>query len=297
MPQQLCVASIGFFDGVHVGHRYLISQVKEAASRLGMASALITFPVHPRLVMNADYTPELLTSYEEKIDLLAATGIDYCIVLPFTPDIARFTARDFMNTILKNQCHVGALVIGHDHRFGHNRTDDFTDYCAYGRELGIEVIRGRACVLHNTTVSSSVIRRLIREGDIALANRYLGYNYRLEGVVTDGHKVGRTLGFPTANLQIRQTFKLLPPDGVYAVHVEVDGKEYAGMLNIGQRPTMDNGTNRSIEVHILQFNSDIYDFPLTLRFVQFIRNELKFASKEALKEQLEADRRRVEELL
>ncbi|NDV57659.1 bifunctional riboflavin kinase/FAD synthetase [Bacteroides sp. 519] len=289
-----CVASIGFFDGVHRGHRYLIEQVKQEAAKKGVASALITFPVHPRLVMDQSYKPELLTSHKEKLNLLSQTGLDYCIVLDFTPEMSRLSAKAFMETILK-QYNVCGLVIGHDHRFGHNRSEGFDDYCRFGKELGIDVIRARAYVIDDTTISSSVIRRLLQQGEVSQANSYLGYNYFLEGIVTGGHQVGRTLGFPTANLKI-DSYKLIPADGVYAVRVSVAGKEYTGMLNIGRRPTIDNGTDRTIEVHILHFHSDIYDFPVKLSFVEFIRPEMKFSGKEELRAQLQKDAIRVEEV-
>ena len=290
------VASIGFFDGVHLGHRYLIEQVKEEAARQGICSAVITFPVHPRQVMNADYQPELLTSYEDKLKLLADTGIDYCIVLDFTPDIAKLTAWEFMNTILKERYSVQGLVIGHDHRFGHNRSEGFEEYCSFGNKLGINVVRAHACVIDNVTVSSSVIRRLLHACDITSANHYLGYSYSLEGVVVGGHRIGRTLGFPTANLRVDQACKLIPGEGVYAVRVTVAGSDYAGMLSIGHRPTLNNGNDRSIEVHILNFHSDIYNFPIKLSFVRFIRPDLKFPTIEELRMQLVEDKKTTEHI-
>lgn len=295
--RSLCAAAIGFFDGVHLGHRYLIQQVKETAASKGLSSVLITFSVHPRKVMNVSYKPELLTSYEEKQELLEATGIDYCYTMDFTPELSRLTAREFMATVLKERCGVSALVIGYDHRFGHNRNEGFDDYCRYGSELGIDVIRAHARTINGITVSSSAIRRLLHAGDVALAASYLGYDYGLEGKVVGGYKVGRTMGFPTANLSVANSDRLIPADGVYAVRVFVDGNTYAGMLNVGHRPTIDNGNNRSIEVHILRFHSDIYDHQIRISFVQRIRSEMKFSGKEALIEQLVKDARVVEALL
>lgn len=290
-----CVASIGFFDGVHLGHRYLIEQVKMEAERRHMHSALITFPVHPRQVMNADYQPELLTSFEEKLELLADTGIDYCIVLNFTPELATLSARKFMGTILSDIYNVHGLVIGHDHRFGHNRAEGFDQYVGFGRELGIEVIRAHACIMDGVTVSSSVIRRLLHAGRVEPAGLYLAYPYFLEGTVVGGHRVGRTLGFPTANLRIDQPFKLIPADGVYAVRVRVAGSEHRGLLSIGTRPTINNGNDRSIEVHILNFDADIYNHPITLYFDAFMRHQVKFDDREALRLQMVKDREEVEE--
>lgn len=292
-----CVAAIGFFDGVHVGHLYLIEQVRQQARARGLCSAIVTFPVHPRQVMNATYKPELLTSYPDKLRLLETTGIDYCFALDFTPEISHLTAYDFMRSILKERYHVEGLVIGYDHRFGYNRSDGFDDYMQYGQELGIDVIRARACVINNVTISSSAIRRLLQNGDVALAANYLGYEYFLDGVVVGGYKVGRTLGFPTANLSITDPDRLIPVDGVYAVWVSIKNTVYAGMLNIGHRPTINNGDNRSIEVHILHFHDDIYDCPIHVSFVQRIRHEMKFAGKEELVEQLNKDAQVVKELL
>lgn len=203
-----CVATIGFFDGVHAGHRYLIQQVKEIAAAKGLRSALVTFPVHPRKVMNAEYRPELLTTPEEKISLLADIRVDYCLMLDFTPEISRLTAREFMTQLLKERYQVKYLVIGYDHRFGHNRSEGFEDYVRYGKEIGIEVIRAKAYTSNieignepNIPVSSSLIRKLLHEGEVSLAAHCLKYEYFLDGIVVGGYQVGRKIGFPTANLR------------------------------------------------------------------------------------------------
>lgn len=296
-----CVATIGFFDGVHTGHRYLIQQVKEIAAARGLRSALVTFPVHPRKVMNADYHPELLTTAEEKIRLLAETGVDYCLMLDFTPDISRLSAKEFMTRLLKERYQVKYLVIGYDHRFGHNRSESFEDYVRYGEEIGIEVIRARAVTSdietsdsQNVPVSSSLIRTLLHQGDVDAAARCLGYEYFLDGTVVGGYQVGRKIGFPTANLCVDDPEKLIPADGVYAVWVTLDGKTYMGMLNIGMRPTIDNGPNRTIEVNILHFHSDIYNKTIRLTFVKRTRPELKFDNIDALIGQLHKDAEEVE---
>lgn len=292
-----CVAAVGFFDGVHLGHHYLIGQVRKMAAAKGMCSALITFPVHPRQVMNDAYRPELLTSYDEKLKLLETTGIDYCFVLEFTPDLSRLTAYGFMRSVLKNPCNVQTLVVGYDHRFGHNRSETVDDYCRYGLELDIEVVRACAQTMGEAMISSSMIRRLLRAGDVALAASYLNYEYFLNGTVVGGYKVGRTIGFPTANIRLADGDKLIPADGVYAVRVRVGGNDFAGMLNIGHRPTISNGQHRSIEVHILHFHADIYDCPIRISFVQRIRSEIKFENREQLIRQLSEDAGRVEKLL
>lgn len=294
---QPCVATIGFFDGVHRGHCYLIEQVCAIADEKGYASAVITFPVHPRLIIHPDFHPALLTSCEEKIDRLGQTGLDYCMMLDFSAELSAFSARQFMEFLYQHY-NICVLVIGYDHRFGHNRVDDFTNYLEYGKELGIEVVMAQAYADDKkAAISSSLIRNYLLEGDVVSAAARLGYNYYLDGKVVSGYRVGRKIGFPTANLCVEDRFKLVPADGVYAVHVTVAGKVYAGMLNIGKRPTLDNGMDRSIEVHILRFNSDIYDQFIRLSFIQYVRPEKKFASIEDLIVQLHKDAETVEAIL
>lgn len=292
-----CVATIGFFDGVHQGHRFLINQIKAVARAKGLRSALITFSAHPRKVMQKDYQPQLLSTPKEKAELLATTGVDYCIVLDFTPEIARLTACEFMENILKQKLNVASLVIGYDHRFGHNRAEGFDDYYQYGTKIGMEVLRAKACIINDVNVSSSVIRLFLQEGEIDMATKCLGYNYYLDGTVVDGYKVGRTIGFPTANLKVEDQDKLVPADGVYAVKVTVAGQEYMGMLDIGHRPTFNNGTNKSIEVNILDFNSDIYEQFIRITFIRRIRSDIKFKKVEDLIAQLHRDEAEVRRIL
>ena len=290
-PQLLApsVATIGFFDGVHLGHRYLINQVKLAASQNGWSSSIITFPVHPRQVIQSDYQPQLLSSPEEKIELLASTGVDNCILLPFTRELSLLTAKEFMQ-LLYNDYKVRMLVIGYDHRFGHNRTETFEDYCRYGRELGIHIMQASAYTQEQDKVSSSAIRRALQTGDIRTASKFLGYHYYLEGTVVGGYKVGRKIGFPTANLQVDFPNKLIPSIGVYAVYVYVNGEKHKGMLNIGYRPTINNGTDLSIEVHILDFQGDIYHQKMRIEFIEFLRPEEKFHSVDELILQMQKDK-------
>lgn len=290
-PQSLppTVASIGFFDGVHLGHRHLINQVKLAASQCGWCSSIITFPVHPRQVIQSDYQPQLLSSPEEKIELLASTDVDNCILLPFTRELSMLTAREFMQ-LLYDKYKVRMLVIGYDHRFGHNRTETFEDYCRYGRELGILIMQATAYTQEQDKVSSSAIRRALLSGDVSTAKKYLGYHYFLEGTVVDGYKVGRKIGFPTANLRVDFPHKLIPSIGVYAVYVYVGGQRWKGMLNIGHRPTLDNGNDLSIEVHILDFQGDIYHQKMRIEFIEFLRPEMKFGSVDELVLQMQKDK-------
>ena len=290
-PQALTpsVATIGFFDGVHLGHRHLINQVKMAASLNGWCSSIITFPVHPRQIIQSDYQPSLLSSPEEKIELLATTGIDNCILLPFTKELSQLTAWEFMQ-LLYEQYQVRMLVIGYDHRFGHNRAETFEDYCRYGRELGIHIMQATAYTQEQDKVSSSAIRRALLSGEVSTAAKYLGYPYFLQGTIVGGYQVGRKIGFPTANLRVDFSNKLIPSVGVYAVYVYVNGQKYKGILNIGHRPTLNNGADLSIEVHIIDFEADIYHQPMRIEFIDFLRTEAKFQSTEELALQIQKDK-------
>lgn len=288
------VATVGFFDGVHRGHQYLIQQVAEEARRRGLASLLVTFPQHPAQVLRPDAAKPLLTTADEKRERLAMSGADYVAMLPFTAELARLSAREFMADVLLQQLHVQVLLVGYDHRFGRNRSEGFDDYVRIGRELGIEVKAADALLLASSAVSSSLVRSHLLAGDVEKANEWLGYDYFLDGHVVDGFHVGRTIGYPTANVQPDCAAKLVPHDGAYAVRVTLaDGSEVVGMLNIGCRPTLDNGTARSIEVHLLDFHADLYAQRIRVHFLRFLRPEQRFASVEALRQQLEADERAV----
>ncbi len=289
------VATIGFFDGVHRGHCCLIHQVIEEAKKRGLKSVLLTFPEHPAKVLRPDVEMKLLTIQEEKEELLATSGADFVAFLPFTRELAQLSAHDFMQQVLKEQLQVKVLVIGYDHRFGHNRDEGFEDYVRYGKELGIEVVQAKEldCGKH---VSSSTIRKALAQGDVAVAQDYLGYPYFLEGEVVEAFHIGRKIGFPTANIHVSHD-KLIPQNGVYAVSVRLeDGTEAYGMLNIGSRPTLDNGSHVSIEVHIFHFHENIYGKHLRISFLKYIRKEQKFDSLEELQAQLERDKEECEKL-
>lgn len=290
------VATIGCFDGVHLGHRFLIEQVCAEADRRKLASALITFPVHPRQVMQSKYCPQLLSCLSQKTELLLRQQADYCLLFPFTQELSLLSARDFMQQ-LHERFHIGVLVIGYDHRFGHNRREGFDDYCRYGQELGMEVVQAAPLRMDGISVSSSLIRELLLAGDVQRANHYLGYSYYLNGQVVGGHQIGRTLGFPTANLHPLCAEKLIPAHGVYAVYVYLDDTRYRGIMNIGRRPTIDNGSQTSIEVHILDFSGDIYRHTLKVELAAYLRPEQRFPSTEALIEQMGKDRQRAVTLL
>lgn len=291
------VATIGFFDGVHRGHQYLISRLMEQAAAAGMPSMVITFDRHPREVLGSNYQPRMLSTLSEKLQRLRQTGVDRCEVLSFTPQLAALTAREFMQHVLKEQLNVGKLYIGYDNRFGHNREEGFDDYVRYGREMGIEVIHNDAFHLNQVNISSSVVRSFLDEGEVELANQCLGYNYTVEGGVVDGVQEGRKMGFPTANIEPSYALKLIPAPGVYAVKVRVEGTDewLSGMMNIGTRPTF--GENKlSLEVHILHFSGNLYGRTLAVSFVKRLRAERRFSSPSALRNQLIRDEQAVEEL-
>ena len=304
------IATIGSFDGVHRGHRCLLRQVRRIADERALKAVAITFGTPPRSVLGKGDCPKLTTA-DERALLLRQLGMDEVAVLDFTPQMAEMTARDFMQQILKEQLHVAVLVIGYDHRFGRGRSEGFDDYVRYGRELGIEVVRGEACTEDGEPISSTRIRHLLAEGKVAGAALLLGYRYALQGKVVGGYREGRKMGFPTANIRPLDANKLIPADGVYAVWVNVVDNENEnnfqfsifnsqfkkGMLNIGYRPTLNNGRERSIEVHILDFEGDLYGKAITVKFVHRLREERTFVSLDELTAQLREDRERVRELL
>lgn len=294
--EQGIVATIGFFDGVHVGHRFLIKELQDWGKELNMPSAVITFPEHPRQVLHSDYRPKLLDTFQEKMERLETTGIDYCIALDFTYELSLYSAADFIR-LLAEEYHVKGLLIGYDHRFGHDRSDGFEQYVEYGGQVGMEVRKTSPYDEGNIRVSSSEIRRLLQEGKVEMANALLTYPYQLRGRIVSGYKVGRTIGFPTANIEVDSPYKLLPKVGVYAVWVELLGKRYKGMLYIGKRPTLQNGDNLTIEVNILGFSGNAYNDEITVSFVYAVREDKTFESVEALREQLERDRQTVDKLL
>lgn len=295
MPEMTpSVATIGFFDGVHDGHCYLIKQVKDKAASLGLSSMVVTFAEHPRKVLQSEYQPQMLSTLEEKLELLSSTGIDTCAVLRFNKSMASMSAKDFMQQILYRQLNVKCLVIGYDHRFGHNRAEGFDEYVEYGKQLGMDIVRSRALTVDGENVSSSLIRHFLQQGDVVKAGQNLGYTYTITGRVVSGFHIGRKLGFPTANIDPLGVEKMIPAAGVYAVTVKVQGatKMHYGMMNIGMRPTF-QGDRLSLEVHILDMEEDLYGKNLSISFVRRIRAERKFGSQEELVAQLHKDKESV----
>lgn len=297
--KQPCVGTIGFFDGVHRGHRFLIGCVTSAAKDSDLQSVVITFDKHPRQVLQSDYVPQLLTTTEEKLQLLSETGIDRVVVLHFTPEMAAMSAFDFMDTVLHRQLNMRKLIIGYDNHFGQGGNEGFSDYIRYGKELGIDVEAAPPFEPGGGVhVSSSQVRRLLAEGDIVSANQCLGYTYTLGGTVTHGFAEGRRIGFPTANIDPQTVEQMIPAAGVYAVSVMLPGHSgsFGGMLNIGSRPTF-GGKDVTIEVNIFDFIGNLYEQKLRVGFLGRIRSERKFSSVEALAAQLADDRLKAETIM
>lgn len=279
------VATIGMFDGVHRGHQFVLRQVVEEARRRGLQAMAITFD-------HSLHREQVLTSLDEKRRLIGDMGIQRIEVLSFSEQLRQMTAYEFMSLVLRKQLGVSVLLTGYDNRFGRNREEGFDDYVGYGRQLGIEVLQLPA----EGNVSSSLIRRLLAEGCVAEAAQALGHPYQITGRVTHGEHIGTRLGYPTANLLPVEACQLVPAPGVYAVCVELAGSVYAGMMNIGHRPTFD-GSQTTLEVHILHWSADLYGSNVTVRFIERLRSEQRFESEEALKQQLKRDAAQVEELL
>lgn len=291
-------ATIGFFDGVHRGHQFVIGRLVDMAGKLGMRSMVITFDRHPRQVVQPDYVPQLITPADSKLQLLRQTGADHIEVLPFDKEMASMSAREFMQHILYERLGVRRLLIGYDNRFGHNRAEGFDDYVRYGREIGIEVVHNEPVDIDGLRVSSSLVRRLLGEGNVAEASRCLGHAFRIDGIVEHGFGEGRHMGFPTANIAPRCKEQILPKAGVYAVYVRIDGegKWMDAMMNVGCNPTF--GRSRlTLEAHIINFSGDIYGKSISVDFVQRLRDERKFSSADELAAQLEADLKQTESVL
>lgn len=293
VPAVSQVATIGFFDGVHRGHCSLLSQVVRQAAQRNRQSTVVTFDIHPRQLVNPDFQPLLLTTLDEKLQLLSLQGIDSVAVLHFDEQMASLSARDFMSVVLSRQLNVDTLVLGYDSRFGHGRTAGFADYEAYGHSMGIDVLRATPLLSDDgTPVSSSLVRNLLLSGNIAQANDALGRRYSLTGNVVEGFHEGRRLGFPTANLALADRQRLVPGRGVYAVWAELTGysEPMPAMMNIGTRPTY-NGSSQTLEVHIIGYEGDLYGQDITVTFAERIRSEQPFDSPSALASQLQLDRK------
>ncbi len=280
--------TVGTFDGVHLGHKFILQEIARRAEAKGAPATLVTFWPHPKLVLHADEHLGVLSTIEEKIELLQGFDLDRLVILEFTRAFAETSSRDFVLNILYGKIGFSEIVIGHDHAFGKNREGDISTLEALGREMGFAVDDLPALKVEGEVVSSTRIRNWLREGRIKDANKLLGYNYFLTGRVVQGDGRGRQLKFPTANIEPISEHKLVPAQGVYAVYVDCDGERWPGMMNIGVRPTF--GAKRPvIEVHIINFDKSIYGELIRIEFVDRIRNEIQFASADELVEQLNSD--------
>lgn len=292
-PFHKAVVTIGTFDGLHHGHRELIALMKAEAETIGGETVIITFHPHPREVVGLDKTPVfLLNTLDEKRALLASTGIDHLVVIPFTPDFAQLSAEDYITKFLVQHFHPHTIIIGYDHRFGNNRKGDYRLLEEKAAEYHYQVKEIPELMLSEITVSSTRIREALLQGRISVANELLGYPYFFSGTVIKGNQLGRTIGYPTANLFIADARKLIPGNGVYAVQVLLENTGHTllqGMMNIGVRPTV-NGTQRSIEVNLFDFDADIYGEILTIYLHEKLRDEVKFNGLEELKSQLAKDK-------
>lgn len=291
------VVTSGTFDGVHLGHQKILKRLKEVADQNGGESVVITFYPHPRSVIASEaQTVKLLSTLEEKIALLEQNGVNHLLIIPFTREFSELTSEEFIQKILIDSIGTKKLVIGYDHRFGRNREGGFEYLEKNAGKYGFKIEEISRQDIENVGVSSSKIRKALSEGDVRTAEHFLGRKYAISGLVVKGKQLGRTIGFPTANVQVREIAKLIPADGVYAVKVIYNEQSFGGMLNIGNRPTVD-GTFQTIEVNIFDFNQDIYGENLTIEFVQKVRNEQKFNGLEALKEQINKDKELIKEIL
>ncbi len=296
-PLHKTVLTIGTFDGVHVGHLKIIQKLVDTATHKNCESVLLTFFPHPRMVIYPDdHGIKLLNTLDEKIKLLTEAGLQHLIILPFTKEFAKLGALDYIKEIIVDKIQAQLLVIGYDHRFGKNREGNIKTLEAHADEFGFELFEISPADIDEITISSTKIRNYLLDGEVEQAKRLLGKEYTMTGKVKEGRKLGREIGFPTANIEEIPLYKLVPKDGVYAVKVSVNNTMYKGMMNIGNRPTVD-GVKHANEVHIFDFNKDIYNQDITVSFVARIRDEQKFSNIEALKTQLVSDKVKALDLL
>ncbi|MFV5683905.1 bifunctional riboflavin kinase/FAD synthetase [Flavobacterium sp. GB2R13] len=284
------ILTLGTFDGVHIGHKKILEKLIQKTKNEDYESLVLTFFPHPRMVLQEHSDIKLLNTIDEKIDLLEQIGIENLVIHPFDETFSRLTAEEFVKTILVDRFHIQKIIIGYDHRFGRNRTANIDDLIAFGKEYNFEVEQISVQEINDISVSSTKIRTALLDGDMDLANKYLGYDYFLTGIVVKGKQLGRTINFPTANLKIEENYKLIPQNGVYIVKSTINQKTVFGMMNIGFNPTVD-GQIQTIEVHYFDFDTDLYNQKIRISILHRIRSEQKFDSVALLKEQLEKDKK------
>lgn len=285
---QKTIVTLGTFDGMHIGHQAILNKLKLQKKIYGYETLVLTFFPHPRMVLKTDNKISLLNTITERIHLIDQFGIDHLVVQEFTQEFADLSAEEFVKTVLVDQFNIGKIIIGYDHRFGKNRSADIHDLIKFGSKYHFDVEQISAEELNDVSVSSTKIRKALNEGNVSLAKTYLGYPYMVSGIVVKGKQLGRTIGYPTANIHVAENYKLIPAIGVYVVGVTVKETNYYGMLSIGTNPTV-GGSEQTIEVFIFDFEDDIYNEKITVRFLNKIRNEAHFASVDLLIDALKND--------
>lgn len=285
---QKTIVTLGTFDGMHIGHQAILNKLKLQKKIYGYETLVLTFFPHPRMVLKTDHQISLLNTIDERVKLIDQFGIDHLVAQEFTQDFANLSAEEFVKTVLVDQFNIGKIIIGYDHRFGKNRSADIHDLIEFGKKYHFDVEQISAEELNDVSVSSTKIRNALNVGNVALAKTYLGYPYMVSGKVVSGKQLGRTIGYPTANIQVAEDYKLIPAIGVYVVGVTVKDKDFYGMLSVGTNPTV-GGTEKTVEVYIFDFNDTIYDEEITVRFLTKIRDEEHFGSIDLLIEALKND--------
>lgn len=283
------ILTLGTFDGVHIGHRKILERITQNTENGKYESLVLTFFPHPRMVLQGESEVKLLNTLSEKIDLLEKIGVQNLVIHPFDITFSRLTAEEFVKTVLIDQFDIKKIIIGYDHRFGRNRTANIDDLIAFGKQHDFEVEQISVQEIDAVSISSTKIRNALMEGNMTLANEYLGYEYFLTGTIVRGKQLGRTIDFPTANLQMEENYKLIPRNGVYVVKSTINQKTVFGMMNIGLNPTV-AGENLAIEIHFFDFDEELYDQKISVSLLEYLRPEQKFESVAFLKQQLEKDR-------
>jgi riboflavin kinase/FMN adenylyltransferase len=284
------VVTIGTFDGVHFGHQKIVKRLCELAKSTGGESVILTFFPHPRLILDPENQDlKMINTISEKAEIIANLGVDHLIIIPFTRDFSNLSAREYIENVLVNTLGTKYIIVGYDHRFGKDRKGGMPELEEYASVYGYDIELIKEQDINDVAVSSTKIRQALLKGNVALAAKYLGYHFSIKGRVVKGDKIGRTIGFPTANIFIEEAYKLIPSDGIYAVTVTMNEEVYKGMAYIGQRPTI-NGMTRNIEVNIFDFNQEIYGQTIQMTFLEFLRPDVKFSGLEALKVQLQQDK-------